>query len=175
MGDSKETSRHTNQIDDAVSDTQGARGLDTAADVLDLRAQVPAAAFPVALAGIAVALELGEEGLGQRREARDDVLPDQLPRVRDGSLLGHLHLQPARAESQVQHLLDPGGLPAGQVRIVLGDLVAAGDAQIDAALAHEGGDVGGGQEDERDGEVLDEGDVETGFTAELDVAPGQQV
>lgn len=58
---------------------------------------------------------------------------------------------------------------------MLGDLVTAGDTQIDASLSNEGGNVGGGQEDERDGEVLDEGDVETGFTAELDVAPGQQV
>jgi len=38
---------------------------------------------------------------------------------------------------------------------MLGDLVAARDAQIDASFADEGGDVGGGQEDQGDGEVLD--------------------
>jgi hypothetical protein len=58
---------------------------------------------------------------------------------------------------------------------VLGDLVAASDAQVDAALADEGRDVCGGQEDQRDRQVLDEGDVEAGFAAELDVTAGEEV
>jgi hypothetical protein len=38
-----------------------------------------------------------------------------------------------------------------------------------AALADEGRDVCGGEEDECNGEVLDQRDVEAGFAAELDV------
>lgn len=40
------------------------------------------------------------------------------------------------------------------------DLVATCDSEVDAAFTHKGRDVGCGQEDEGDGEVLDEGDVE---------------
>ena len=58
---------------------------------------------------------------------------------------------------------------------MLGDLVAAGDSEIDAAFTDEGGDVSGGQEDQRDGQVLDQRDVETGFAAELDVTAGEEV
>lgn len=58
---------------------------------------------------------------------------------------------------------------------MLGDLVAAGNTQVYTALAHKGGDVGGGQEDQSDGQVLDQGDVETGLAAELDVAAGEEV
>jgi hypothetical protein len=58
---------------------------------------------------------------------------------------------------------------------VLGDLVAAGDTKVNAALADEGWDVGGGQEDQRNGQVLDQRDVEAGFTAELDVGAGEEV
>jgi hypothetical protein len=39
-------------------------------------------------------------------------------------------------------------------------LVAARYAQVDAALANEGGDIGGREEDEGEGEVLDKGNVE---------------
>lgn len=35
------------------------------------------------------------------------------------------------------------------------DLVVARYAQVDAALAYEGRDVGGGEEDQSDGQVLD--------------------
>jgi hypothetical protein len=58
---------------------------------------------------------------------------------------------------------------------VLGDLVATGDTKVDTALANEGWDVGGGQEDECDGQVLDQRDVETGLAAELDVGAGEEV
>jgi hypothetical protein len=58
---------------------------------------------------------------------------------------------------------------------VLGDLVAAGDTKVDTALANEGWDVGGGQENESDGQVLDQRDVETGLATELDVAAGEEV
>ena len=55
---------------------------------------------------------------------------------------------------------------------MLGDLVAACDSDVDAAFTDEGRDIGGGKEDEGDGEVLDESDVEAGFAAELHVTAG---
>lgn len=58
---------------------------------------------------------------------------------------------------------------AAHAGLVLLDLVVARDAEVDLALADEGGDVGGGEEDECDGEVLDEGDVEAVLATELDV------
>lgn len=60
-------------------------------------------------------------------------------------------------------------------RIVLGDLVKARDAEINLALADECGDIGGGEEDEGDGEVLDERDIEAVFAAELDVGSFEEV
>lgn len=54
-------------------------------------------------------------------------------------------------------------------------LVVACDAQVDLALAYKGGNVGGGEEDEGDGEVLDKGDVEAVLTAELDVGALEEV
>lgn len=58
---------------------------------------------------------------------------------------------------------------------MLGNLVAASNTQVDAALADEGWDVSGGQEDQSDGQVLNESDVEAGFTAELDITAGEEV
>lgn len=58
---------------------------------------------------------------------------------------------------------------------MLGDLVAAGDTDINATLADESGDVGSGQEDQGNGKVLDESNVEAGFAAELDVSAGEKV
>lgn len=55
---------------------------------------------------------------------------------------------------------------------MLSDLVPARDSDVDAALTDKGRDVCGGEEDQGDGEVLDQGDVETGFAAELNVAAG---
>lgn len=62
-----------------------------------------------------------------------------------------------------------------QLGIVLGDLVAARDADVDAAFTDEGGNVGSGEEDEGDRQVFDQGDVEAGFATELDVAAGEEV
>lgn len=58
---------------------------------------------------------------------------------------------------------------------MLGDLVAACDSDVDAAFTDEGRDIGGGKEDEGDGEVLDESDVEASFAAELHVTAGEEV
>lgn len=58
---------------------------------------------------------------------------------------------------------------------MLRDLIPARDAQVDFALSDEGGDVGGGEEDEGDWEVLDEGNVEARVTVELNVGAGEEV
>jgi hypothetical protein len=58
---------------------------------------------------------------------------------------------------------------------VLFDLVTACDTQVDAALADEGGDVGRGQEDEREREVLDQRDVKARVAVELDVGAVEEV
>ena len=55
------------------------------------------------------------------------------------------------------------------------DLVVAGDTEIDAALTDEGRDVGGREEDESNWEVLDEGNVEAMFAAELDIGAFEEV
>jgi hypothetical protein len=51
---------------------------------------------------------------------------------------------------------------------VLRDLVPAGDAQVDAAFANEGGYIGCGEKDEGDVEVGDEGDVKAVLAPEFD-------
>lgn len=58
---------------------------------------------------------------------------------------------------------------------MLGDLVAAGNTQVNTTLADESRDVSSGQEDQGDGQVLDQRDVEAGFAAELDVTAGEEV
>lgn len=55
------------------------------------------------------------------------------------------------------------------------DLVATGDSEVDAAFADEGGDVGRGQEDEREREVLDECDVQARVAVELDIGAVEEV
>lgn len=58
---------------------------------------------------------------------------------------------------------------------MLGDLVEASDAEINLTLADECGDVGSREEDEGDGKVLDERNVEAVFAAELDVGSFEEV
>lgn len=58
---------------------------------------------------------------------------------------------------------------------MLGDLIPARYTKVDSAFADECRDVGGGEKDERYGVVLDEGDVEAGFAAELYVGAGEEV
>ena len=58
---------------------------------------------------------------------------------------------------------------------MFGDLIPAGYTEVDSAFTDKGGNVGGGKEDEGYGVVLDEGDVEAGFAAELYVGAGEEV
>lgn len=158
--------QHTNKVDNAIGDTQCASSLNTATNILDLGGE---------LAGIIDALKLSKEGLGEGREAGDDVTADQLLGLGDVTLLRNLHLQLAASEAKVQDLLHAGDLAVRQLRIVLSNLVATGDTEVDATFADEGGNICGGEEDEGDGEVLHKGDIETGLATELDVNAGKQV
>lgn len=58
---------------------------------------------------------------------------------------------------------------------MFGNLVAPCNTEIDAALANEGRNVCGGEEDKCDRQVLDQSEVEAVFAAELDIATGEQV
>ena len=123
-------------------------------------------------------------------EAGADGLADEVLGGGVGALLGHLDLQLAGAKAKVHHLVAAGlalaiavrgdGVPAGAVvrldaGIVLPDLVPARDANVDLPFSDKGGDVGGGEEDEGDGKVLDEGDVKAVLAAELDVGALEEV
>jgi hypothetical protein len=154
---------HTNKIHNTIRNAQRAGGLDTTANVLDLSLEL--------LAGLG-ALQLAEESLSQGSEASHDIAADELLSLGDVALLGNLHLQLAAAETEIEDLFHTRLLAIGQGSVVLGDLVTAGNTNVDATLADEGGDVGGGQENERNGQVLDQGDVETGLATELDVGAG---
>lgn len=53
--------------------------------------------------------------------------------------------------------------------LCLSDHVLASDTEVDVTLTNEFGDIASGEEDEGDGEVLDEGNVETVLAVELNV------
>lgn len=81
-------------------------------------------------------------------------------------------MQTALAKSKIKYFFDIGGFVSAEGSVMFGDLVLSGDTEIDSAFTYECWDVCGGQEDEGDGKVLDEGDVETSLSSELDVAAG---
>lgn len=58
---------------------------------------------------------------------------------------------------------------------MLSDLVRACNSQVHAAFADDGRDLGGGEEDEGDGVVLDESDVKAWRAAKLDIGAGEKV
>jgi hypothetical protein len=58
---------------------------------------------------------------------------------------------------------------------VLLNLIKARDTKVYTSLSNKGRDVGGGKEDEGNGEVLDEGDVQAVLTLELDVGTLKEV
>lgn len=55
------------------------------------------------------------------------------------------------------------------------DLIPAGYTEVDSAFTNEGRDIGSREEDEGYGVVLDEGDIEAGFTAEFYIGTGEEV
>ena len=58
---------------------------------------------------------------------------------------------------------------------MFGDLIPAGYTEVDSSFTDKGRNVGGGKEDEGYRVVLDEGNVEAGFAAELYVGAGKKV
>lgn len=188
----------THEIDNTVGDTQGAGGLDATAQLDDLGPQLAVGGPGVGVLAVLLHLEAGKVLLGEVDEAGADVAPDEVGAAGVGALDGDLDLQAAGAEAQVHDGLaaarlavggggGAGGGPgevarqaagaglAADAGLVLLDLVVARDAEVDLALADKGGDVGGGEEDEGDGEVLDEGYIEAVLAAELDVGALEEV
>jgi hypothetical protein len=131
-------------------------------------------------------------------KARPNILPNQILRLRIGALSRDLHLQLTRPKPKIHdrlaslrrgllsdRLLAPSSseartaLPRALQRshpgVVLLHLVVARYAEVDAALADKGRDVGRGQEDEGDGQVLDQGYVQAVLAAELDVCAFEEV
>lgn len=149
------------KVDDAICEAECARGLDTAADILDLGTGI------VALDAGAL-VDVREEMAREDLEARDDALSRERIDAIHGRGFGHLHLQRALAKAEAQRLRDVG------LHLRLEDDVVARDAEVDVALADERGDVRRGQEDERDGVVLYEADVETVRPTELDIRSSKQ-
>lgn len=137
---------HTNKIDNAIGNAKRTGSLNTTANILNLRLKL--------LTGLST-FQTTEESLGQRSEAGHDIATNKLLGLGDRALLGDLHLQLAAAETEIEDLFHAGDLTLGQGGVVLGDLVAAGDTDVNAAFANEGGDVGGWEEDECNGQVLD--------------------
>lgn len=131
----------THEIDNAVCDAERTRSLDASADVFDIRLDL----LPII---VRQPLELTKVAVREVREAGDHILSDQLLRRRHAALGRDLYLQLALSEPEIEHL-DDAPVAAGGLCSVLGDLVLAGDAEVDAALADESGNVGGGKEDER--------------------------
>lgn len=59
--------------------------------------------------------------------------------------------------------------------VVFCDFIAACDTQVDAAVADERGDIRCREENQRNGQVLDQSDIETVLAAELDIAACEEV
>lgn len=163
----------TNEINDAVRNTQSACCLHTTTDEFNLGLEF--LLVHTLLLALLLTLQLGEVLLSEVGEARDDVAADQLLGFGDISLLRNLDLETAVAKIKVEHLLNTGGIGRRDYGLVLGDLVTAGDSEVDTAFTDESRNVGGGEEDQGDGVVLDQGDVEPRVTVELDIRALQQI
>ena len=164
-----------NKVDNAIRDAERTCRLDTATDILDVCLQLRVLGdLAVGLAAL-LSLQLAEVLLGQVCERGDYVLADQVLGLGQVALLRDLDLQAALAKVEVKDLDDARCRGGGDAAFVLFDLVAAGDSEVNAAFADEGGDVGGRQEDEREGKVLDERNVEARVAVELDVGAVEEV
>lgn len=175
--------RLTNKVHDAIGDTQCACRLDAAAQLDNLGLEFLRRRGVVGGGAIGLRLQLGEEIGGQVHEAGADRATDEVCAAGVLALLGNLHLELARAEPELRDHLAARALRGSTSvgsdgvdgRIVLFNLIPARDSEVDAALADKRGDIGGGQEDEGDGQVLDEGNVEAVLSPELDVGALEQI
>ena len=120
-------------------------------------------------------LELPEVLFSEVYEARHNVFPDQFLWPCHWALLRHLDLQPAPAKVEIHDFNDAGGGCGRFGTLMLGDLVPAGDTKVDSSLSYEGWNVGRGEEDQSEWMVLDESNVETRMTVELDVGTMQKI
>jgi hypothetical protein len=164
----------TDKVDNAVCDTERAGGFHTASDELDRRLEL-VRALAVALAVRHLLLHLAEVLLRQASEAGHKRLANKRLGSVQVALLGHLDLQLAATEFEVHQFLDAGSFARGRDGLVLGNDIAASDSKVDSALADEGGDVGGREEDQGQRQVLHQGNVEAVVTVELDVGAGEQL
>lgn len=175
----------TDEVHDAIGDSQCACCLDAAAQLNNLGLELlRTGGVVVGGSGAAgLRLQLGEEVGSQAHEAGADRAADEVCAGGVLALLGNLDLELTRAEAELRDHLAAralgGSASVGSSgvdgRIVLLDLIPPRDSEIDAALADKRGDVGGGQEDEGNGQVLDEGNVEAVLSPELDVCALEQV
>lgn len=182
----------TDKVNNTICDTKGAGSLDTTAQLDYLCSQL--AIRGVLRVETSLELQVGEVLLGKLNKAGTDVLSDQVFGRRVGPLHRDLHLELASSEAELHDGFAAGsrGLSALLFRrdlarepplavdgaytsIVLLDLVVASDAEIDLALSNERGDIGSGEEDQGDGKVLDESNVEAVLSPELDVGSLEQV
>lgn len=108
-------------------------------------------------------------------EAGAYIAADQISLVHVWSFLGHLDLELARSKSQVENLFGAGVMCWRGDGFMLFDLVKSGDSEIDLAFSDEGGYVCGREEDEGDGVILYEGDVESVVATELNVGSSEEV
>lgn len=181
----------TDEIHDAVGHAQRAGRLDTPAELNDVGAELPSRQLGRVGHAVLLLLQPGKVLLRQVDEAGPDVLPDQIPALLVLALSGSLDLQAAEAKAKIHNRLAAVGLAVGfgvqaiahaagaregpDSGIVLLYLIVARDAQVDTALADKGGDVCGGEEDEGERQVLDEGDVEAVLASKLDVGALEEV
>lgn len=86
-----------------------------------------------------------------------------------------MDLKAALAKVKVEDLNYACCCCGGYAAFVFFDLVAASDSEVDTAFANECGDVGGREEDKREREVLDQGDVKARVTVELDIGAVEKV
>ena len=120
---------------------------------------------------------------GKADEAGADCFPNQVLCLRILSLNRGLDLKLAASEAQVHdHIAAASRGPrppqergGAHTSLVLLDLVPSRDSQVDPTLANKGRDVGGGEEDEGNGQVLDQRNVESVLASELDVGPLEEV
>lgn len=169
----------TNEINNALGDAQSASSLDTAAELNNVGTQRLHRRLLVR-GGIDTGLNLGKVLRRQVGEAGANGQTDQVLGGCVFALLGDLDLQLAGAKAQVHDGLAAGTLVGrGHVGFYAGgiflDLVPASDAEVDTALADESRDIGGGEENQGDGEVLDEGNVEAVLAAELNIGALEEV
>lgn len=84
-------------------------------------------------------------------------------------------MQFASSETKVENFLHTRGSVWWKFSLVFGDDILACYSEVYTAFADEGGDVGCGKEDQSDGEVLDEGNVEAAVAVKLDVGTVEEL